>query len=497
MSVDGSMNAAEAALNREAWDVATNHYLDALRQDPTQQFALDRLFGRGNTTLDRVLFERLLACARLPTGAPACDALYAKIARTLGRPDDTERFRRRAEDVLRAQLAADAADWRPRKALGTLLRDFASTRPVFEESLGWFNEAYDRAAGPDRAGILNDRAMTRRCLGDRDGAEKEFNEALGITPDHVQAHTNRSLLLLLRGEYGQGLADYEWRRKKARGQGCDPAAWQRKRVAVWWEQGAGDQIQMARFVRAVREAASHVILVCEASLVDLFRENAVAQEIIPRQKDMQHKDLPAYDVLLPVMSLPFALRLQDEELPWAPIPYLQARPDRLPAPIADMLAKVPDGNLRIGLAWAGNPFLPNDHIRSCPLPAFAPLLRIPGTSWFSLQVGLRHGDAELISAWGLPDFGPHVRSYADTAAAIDRLDLVVAVDTSVSHLAGSLGKKVAVALPFDPDWRWWKEGPRTLWYPNNIALFRQREISEWGPVITDLDQWVRSHLPTR
>ena len=161
-----------------------------------------------------------------------------------------------------------------------------------------------------------------------------------------------------------------------------------------------------------------------------------------------------------------------------------------------MLVKVPDGNLRIGLAWAGNRFLLKDHLRSCPLSAFKPLLSIPGTSWFSLQVGLRDGDAELIGKWGLSDFGPHVRSYAETAAAIDRLDLVVAVDTSVSHLAGALGKKVVVALPFDPDWRWWKEGPQTLWYPNNITVFRQPEISKWGPVIPEIAQWIRETVGT-
>jgi hypothetical protein len=142
----------------------------------------------------------------------------------------------------------------------------------------------------------------------------------------------------------------------------------------------------------------------------------------------------------------------------------------------------PPAGRRVGLVWAGNPEHNNDRNRSLPFAALAPLWNIPGIRWYSLQVGERRADLNAAPPGTIEDLSPALDDFAETAAAISQLDLVVTVDTSVAHLAGAIGRPTWVMLPSAPDWRWLTGRPDSPWYPS-VRLFRQPERGEWGSVI--------------
>ena len=167
-----------------------------------------------------------------------------------------------------------------------------------------------------------------------------------------------------------------------------------------------------------------------------------------------------------LLSLPLHLGPGPET--GAPVPYLMA-PSR---PVAARVQR--RGRLAAGLVWAGNPEHRNDRNRSCPLAALEPLSRLEGVDWYSLQVGA----AATPPSW-MTDLAPDLRDFSDTAAAIMALDLVIAVDTAVAHLAGALGRPVWLLLPWVPDWRWLLEGSDSPWYPT-MTLFRQRAAGDWA-----------------
>ncbi|CAG9210444.1 hypothetical protein BVI434_2420001 [Burkholderia vietnamiensis] len=164
---------------------------------------------------------------------------------------------------------------------------------------------------------------------------------------------------------------------------------------------------------------------------------------------------PAFDLHCPMMSLPFALRTTLDTVP-ADVPYLRADPRRRAAWRARLDAAAPSRRLRVGLAWSGNPHHANDENRSMTLAALAPLMALDAT-FVSLQVDVRARDAAAFAAGGVLSFAPALTDFAETAALVDALDLVIAVDTSVVHLAGALGRPVWVLLPRVPDWRWLRE----------------------------------------
>jgi hypothetical protein len=256
-------------------------------------------------------------------------------------------------------------------------------------------------------------------------------------------------------------------------------------MLVTAEQGSGDQIQMARFLARVRQLVGRLTVECNHELYQLLLDSGVATSVVRRGEQR-----PAWDLKLPIMSLPLALGIRLEDLPACGFPYLQSTPTRLPPPAADLLNRASPGR-RVGITWAGTPSNADDHERSCPLELFERVLRVPGVSWFSLQVGLREGDDERLRALGVPDIGQYLGSFADTAAALEHLDLVVAVDTSIVHLAGALGKPVCVALPFDPDWRWLagRERTDTPWYPS-MTLLRQQVLGDWYSVLDAVRRWL-------
>jgi Tfp pilus assembly protein PilF len=334
------------------------------------------------------------------------------------------------------------------------------------------------ALSPDLPGAWNNlgNGLLLGCrLAESDAA---FRRALALAPADAQIHFNRAAPLLKMGRFEEGWREYEWRRRTpaalARRRSFDPPDWpggdpRGRTLLLSTEQGFGDALQFCRYAVWMAEQGARVILRTHPSLVRLMRTLPGISGVVSFDEAP-----PAFDFHLPVMSLP---RLHGE-MPVA-VPYLSADPARVEQ-WRKRIAGLP--GRRIGVAWAGNPRPGQrsahllDGRRSLTRAHFDDLAAVPGLSLVSLQK-----DAAFAE---LGDF-------ADTAALIMALDLVVSVDTSVAHLAGSLGKPVCILSRFDGCWRWLQGRDDTPWYPT-ARLFRQPIPGDWWTPLAAL----RKHIVT-
>jgi tetratricopeptide (TPR) repeat protein len=307
-----------------------------------------------------------------------------------------------------------------------------------------------------------------------------LEQALALAPDLPEAHWNRALAWLARGDYERGWAEYEWGLQA----GARPLAprniprWSGQDLGdrgllISTEQGFGDAIQFVRFVRQARLRAGHVVLECQPELASLLAACAGVDRVV--MADTPDAALSGVAARTPLMSLPAILGIKQSDLPGA-WPYLAADPAR----VQDMAARIGTEGLRVGLVWRGSSAHQDDRNRSCPPALLRRLLALSGARFFSLQKDVDAG--ELAAIGPVQDLAPMLGDFADTAAAVACLDLVLTVDTAVAHLAGAMGKPVWVMLPFVPDWRWGLEGESTPWYPN-ARLFRQAHPGDWDGVV--------------
>ncbi|MEW6593984.1 MAG: tetratricopeptide repeat protein [Thermodesulfobacteriota bacterium] len=305
-----------------------------------------------------------------------------------------------------------------------------------------------------------------------------YRRAITIKPDLAEAHWNLSHVLLLIGEYEEGFREYLWRwqRKNAPNADIPKPEWQGEvapgqTLLVHAEQGLGDAIQFVRYLPMVRERVGRLYLACDQALIPLFQSVAGIDAVLGTGKMAALHQ--AIDLHVPLLNLPALFRTGETTIP-AKVPYLHADPKRIDE-FAPFFADT-SGAFKIGLAWRGNPGHKNDRNRSCRLNDFAPLLSRPGTAWYSLQK--EHDESLPLE---MVDLAPHLNSFADTAAVMAHLDLVISVDTSVAHLAGALAGRVWTVLPYVPDWRWLLSDETTPWYPT-MRLFRQPRRGDWHEV---------------
>lgn len=242
-------------------------------------------------------------------------------------------------------------------------------------------------------------------------------------------------------------------------------------ILVYAEQGLGDSIQFLRYVPQVAARAGEVWLKIPASLQSLLLELPPNCRIVPAGR------WPEFDLQCPLLSMPHAFGTTLADIP-ARVPYLHASAERVEA----WRQRLPAGTRRVGIAWSGNPLHTNDRNRSIPLALFR-AIQAQGCTFVSLQPEVRDTDRAAFDAWpDLVDAGAHLRDFAETAALMESLDLVIAVDTSVAHLAGALGRPVWILLPHVPDWRWMLERSDSPWYPT-ARLFRQPAARDWPSVL--------------
>jgi tetratricopeptide (TPR) repeat protein len=313
----------------------------------------------------------------------------------------------------------------------------------------------------------------------------EYRAAVALDPDYADAHNNLGIALLLGGAFEEGWRETEWRwrlRKNADVVKRFPhprwagEATGDKVLLIHSEQGFGDTVQFCRYVPLV--AAGHrVILEVQRPLVPLLANLPGIERIVAAGDP-----LPAAELCSPLLSLPGILGTTLETIP-SQVPYLAADPVRREA-WRRRLCNLP--GLKVGLVWAGNPSMAADRQRSIPLAQLAPLADLTGVSWVSLQKGEGAKQATTPpSGLVLHDWTTELRDFADTAALIDALDLVIGVDTAVVHVAGALGRPVWLLNRFEGCWRWLRGRDDSPWYPT-LRQFRQRCRGDWSEAVTKL-----------
>lgn len=373
---------------------------------------------------------------------------------------------------------------------GNALRDLKR----FAEALA----SYDRAIAlqPRHAEAYSNRANTLRDLARYETALASYDKAIALRPDFAEARYNQGTLLLTLGDYARGWPLYEWRKRRD-----EPLGKRRYTQPEWlgqediagktlflhWEQGFGDTIQFCRYAGLARARGARVILSVQDPLLPLLKQ------LEPEIDIVGGNDVPAaFDCHCALMSLPLALGTTLDSIPAAPR-YLAAD-DARRAPWAARLG--PKTAPRIGLAWSGNRDYGDDADRSIDLSVFARILS-DGAEWVSLQKEIRERDAGTMRDLRPIAFhGDALADFADTAALIDFMDLVVTVDTGVAHLAAAMGKPVWILLPFRPDFRWLLDRSDSPWYPS-VRLFRQREIGDWATVLDEIGRELGTQVGTR
>ena len=353
----------------------------------------------------------------------------------------------------------------------------------FEEGLASFREAV--RLEPGNAGMQANLALELADAGDFAAAMAGYARALACRPDCADAHFGEALCHLLHGDFARGWPKYEWRWKIPHGvsggrrdvgapqwRGDAPLAG--KTILLHAEQGFGDTIQFCRYVPLVARQGATVLLEAQPPLLPLLRSLAGPARLLAPDEA-----LPQVDFHCPLLSLPLAFATTLDTIP-APGPYLGAPSDR----VEKMTALLPPpSSVRVGLVWSGNPAHRNDRKRSLALEHLAPLLGLPGIAYVSLQRDLSAEDEAVLARYpGVALLGRHLGDFADTAAALAPLDLVITVDTAVAHLAGAMGKSLWLLLPHVPDWRWLLEREDSPWYPT-LRVFRQPAPGDWDSVI--------------
>jgi len=350
-----------------------------------------------------------------------------------------------------------------------------------EEALAAIDAALAHA--PGSAPFHANRANVLRDLGRLAESREAHDRAIALQPGLADARRNRAMLMLLAGEWEQGWREWEWRKRSSEPSGDrfparpawtgaeDPAG---RRVFLHWEQGFGDTIQFCRYAPLLAARGARVVLSVQEPLLRLAASLAPGIEVVGGARE------PAggFDLHCPLMSLPLAFGTTPGSVP--PPAQLRA-PPALEAAWATRLGPR-DGRPRIGLAWSGRPSHANDRNRSLPFAALAPLLG-PDARWICMQQEIRQADEAALRAHGrVEHLGVELGDFADTAALLAQLDLVVSVDTAVAHLAGTLGLPLWLLLPRDPDWRWLVGREDTPWYPS-ARLFRQASPGGWAGVL--------------
>jgi tetratricopeptide (TPR) repeat protein len=328
-----------------------------------------------------------------------------------------------------------------------------------------------------------------RDTGQLDEALVALHRAIAIDPDYAEAHFGISYLQLLRGNFAEGWEKHEWRWKlretaptprnfnKPQWNGGDIEG---RTILLHADQGLGDTLQFVRYAPLVVARGACVIIECQPELKTLLTGMEGVSQVIGRGEP-----LPAFGLHCPIMSLPLAFGTHPENIP-ATIPYLRSDVQKTDAWRKRLEHKAA---LKVGLVWAGAPRPENraanrtDRRRSISLSQLAPLGGVSGVIFVSLQKGSPAAQAKSPpGGMTLEDWTDELHDFADTAALVSALDLVISVDTSVAHLAGALGKPVWLLNRFDTCWRWMMEREDTPWYPT-MRIFRQPEAGDWDSVI--------------
>jgi tetratricopeptide (TPR) repeat protein len=427
----------------------------------------DALVGlhRDHEALDR--FDRAIA---LDPGSSRLLAAKADLLSSLGREREAAEHHALALSLLQSST-----------------RDLLCELPAdgrVDASVGW------------RLAELNfERGQLLADTGEHRAAVDAFVEAARWRPDFVYAYWSEALVRLRLGDYEEGWRKYEWRRRKPDFTNVlrrfdapdwtgddDPAG---LRILLHAEQGLGDVLQFCRYAPLLAQRGAQVIIAVHPPLKRLLGSLPGVTVLADGEA------LPSFDRHCPIMSLPYAFRTALATVP-AAVPYLHADRER----VAYWQQRLGQRRApRVGLVWSGNPRHANDRARSMPAAELAPLFALDA-DFIALNKEVRDDEREIVTQLPLRRLGEEVTDFADTAALIENLDLVISVDTSVAHLAGALARPVWVLLDTRSDFRWLIERDDSPWYPT-ARLFRQNRRGDWREVIECVVRELAGLLATR
>lgn len=434
-------NAGSACQHLSDWEQAAGFFRRALELEPANPRALNHLgaclFSLGRLEESVEAFGRSLA-------------LRPDSAETLTNLGEALRRLNRLEESADAQRRALELDPGDPNALANLGNTRLSQNRV-EEALACYEKALELK--PDSAGLRYNAGLARLAQGDWEKGWELFEARLE--------------------------KDRRWREFRPRFWTGRAPARSGERMLLLAEQGLGDTLQFVRYAREVSELGFEVSILAHAALRGLF-----AVQPFLRSFYVEGEELPRFDLYCPLLSLPRLLWKRRSRVP-AEVPYLAVPGDRTETAV-ELLDLLPAP--RVGLVWSGHPGQSNNRNRSLPLDQLASALPAKGLSFFALQKLLRPEDrASLARHPEVTDLSGSLNDFADTAAIVSRLDLVVTVDTSVAHLAGALGAPALVLLCFAPDWRWRLGREDSPWYPS-LRLVRQPAPGDWGPVLAEVSR---------
>jgi hypothetical protein len=342
---------------------------------------------------------------------------------------------------------------------------------------------------PETANHRVELALTHLTRGERDLAAKHFREGIGKEPEHAAAHMGLGELLLALGDYPSGWLEYAWRNKLDQARGTLPkmtaAPWNGMRIPdgkilLVADQGFGDMIQFARYIPQVRERIPHLIIGWGPEVTALLGDHPDIETCVGKWADV-----PPHDTYVLLSSLPQIFGTTLDTIPW-PGPYMAMKPDRIAHWRRRLDAACKPNRLRVGLAWSGRPTHPNNIRRSVRLETLAPILANKDVDFVVLQKPFPDEDRAFAATCpNLHDISGELETFAETGAVIAGLDLVIAVDTAIVHLAGAIGAEAWVLIPDPADWRWLLGRNDSVWYPS-LRLFRQQKATEWGPVLANV-----------
>ena len=419
------------------------------------------------------------------------------------RPDDV--------DVLvRLSLTLNQAD-RREEALDVITRavglkpdapDVLNARVIVLDNLGRYTDALndlDRmlAIAPNHIDAINNAGMILARMGRFKDALACYDRSLNVKPDQPQARYNRSLVRLSLGDWIRGFKEFESRwttapLNKTRLSGLG-SLWlggdedlNGKKLLLYHEQGYGDTLQCVRYIPLLAERGARVALAVPAPLATLMRSLKGVSTVLTGVEGF-----PTHDLQAPLMSLMLAFRTTPDTVP-AQIPYLAADAQK----VVEWKSRLStSGNPRIGVAWSGRRYAPINYPRDIALAALRPLFALDA-QFVSLQKDIADSDREVLAQLpNLHRFEAQLGDFADTAALIEALDLVITVDTAIAHLAGALGKPVWLLNRFAACWRWLQEGGHSVWYPT-LRQFRQSSAGNWTPVIAQIRAAAEEFLRT-
>ncbi|HET6879036.1 MAG TPA: tetratricopeptide repeat protein [Pirellulales bacterium] len=416
-------------------------------------------------------YERALEIA--PRSSRLLTALGKTLARQ-GKLSDAVAALRRAVD---AEPTYSEAHYR----LGNALRELGNLDAAelhLRQALA-LNPDYPEVH--NSVGVLS---VKRRRISD---ALASYETALRQRPDYAEAHLNRARAWLAVGDFRRGWVEYEWRWRcpgfqelKFSQPRWDGGLLDGKTILLWCEQGYGDTLQFVRYAKLVRQRGGRVLLRLPESMRAVLERTPGIDGLIS-----ETTALPHFDCHAPLLSLPRLLGTTLDDIPQA-VPYIFPDETRVANWHDEVIGDNPEA-LRVGVVWRGNPAFPAERQESLRLRALAALGNVPGVRLISLQE--RAGTEELAEIgepspiWNCGEaFDEQRDAFADTAAIMMSVDLVITCDSAVAHLAGAMGVPVGVLLPYAADWRWMIEGDASPWYPS-MRLFRQTTPGDWESVV--------------